>query len=110
MLLAYLRGLLRPDYKQGMRSKVREEVILAALDKEQRAKYSADLIALEGSILSSLKPEATRTHYRKLNEAVLQVANLREFLEAENDNVSNLSSIDASVKLYHALEKAGILS
>lgn len=109
MLLAYLRGLLRPGYVQGIRSQVREEVILAALDKEQQAAYNADLLALDASMLIKIKPEAADRHYKRLGEAAFQIANMREFLDTGSKNKSNLSSIDASIKLFHALEKAGII-
>jgi hypothetical protein len=34
MLLAHLRGLLKPDYPQGIRSMIREELVLQAVSQE----------------------------------------------------------------------------
>ena len=109
MLLAYLRGLLRPGYEQGLRSRVREECILAVIDKEQRADYNEGLIAMDVSMLSALKAEAVGKHSKRIGEAILKIGNLREGLESGSGS-RKLSSIDASVKLFHALEKVGILN
>ena len=37
MLLAHLRGLLKPDYEQGVRSMIREELVLQAISQETEA-------------------------------------------------------------------------
>jgi hypothetical protein len=34
MLMAHLRGLLKPDYEQGIRSMIREELVLQAVSQE----------------------------------------------------------------------------
>ena len=47
MLLAFRRGMLPPDYPQGIQSKVREEVLLWALYREEEAKA-----AKEGALLA----------------------------------------------------------
>lgn len=38
MVQAYLRGLLKPDYENGYRSKFRERLVLTAIACEQEAK------------------------------------------------------------------------
>jgi len=105
MLLAYLRGLLKPDYPQGTSSIIREELILAALKNE----IDVDLIKYQTLITSSFvtlfkHDSASKT----MTELFGTVKTIRCLLLNEKQE-HKPKGIDASIKLYHALDKSGLL-
>lgn len=52
MLVAHMRGLLEPDYKQGVRSMIREELILQALSQE----VEGHSLLVQAAMTSSMMP------------------------------------------------------
>lgn len=58
LLLAYFRGLLKPDYECGTKSRVREILVLRGLARELEADALVHKAKLDASMLPVMKPEA----------------------------------------------------
>lgn len=74
MMLAYRRGLLKPDYPQGIRSMLRERMVLDMLEMELSADYfrNASLLAAcawAPSIDPKRAKEFASSLYRQLDHA-----------------------------------------
>lgn len=114
MLLAYLRGWITPDtQKQGLRSHLRQELILAALaaeldaeaTKAQALAYSAALPALQFS-----KERAMET-VTAIASDMFDASRVREFEQVRSRNATARGSptIDGLFKLYQALIDAKVI-
>lgn len=80
MLLAYRRGLLEPDYKYGLQSRIREKIILEMLDKEQAADAlltSATLRCL--GLAPAIRPDAAVDFVNSFEDILLKVAYFKEY-------------------------------
>jgi hypothetical protein len=109
MLLAYLRGLLTPDYPEGIRSILRERAIVTAIGMEKDADY---LLNIHKINVDRLVPDASQTYkdkLRRINHGLRQVKELYEghLIELPEQNSSSLDDI---VKLHHALKEKGIIT
>lgn len=56
MVLAHLRGLLEPDYKNGVRSRIREELVLRAIAREVDAGSFESRAIIEAVCMSAVAP------------------------------------------------------
>ena len=102
MVLAYLRGLLTPDYPMGIRSEIREDLILHALGSElagDRAKENALLLQ---TIVTS-RPGQTKT-LQQIRNSLRDAA--RYYHLRRVDYNPPKGSVDDLVTLFHAVEKA----
>lgn len=109
MLTAYLRGLLKPDYKRGIRSILRENAILDALDREQLAAIGMQQLALEQSFVGAYNMEGVRKLLKNFMSkwptysswAMQRPAHLKQ---------SSIPTAEAKAmqSLYEALEKSGL--
>ena len=57
LLLAYLRGLLKPDYDSGVKSQIREMLVINALVREIEGGELKNRALLDAVTLDSMKPE-----------------------------------------------------
>jgi hypothetical protein len=110
MLVAYLRGLLKPDYPQGARSVIRENFILQALSRELDAKDMLARVAHEGTFVSLL----TRDNANKLlknQDKMLSLSsdNFRHVVSKRSSKAINMEAIDQLISTYAALEKQGLV-
>lgn len=109
MILAFLRGLLKPYYAQGIRSVAAENLVLEAI----ACQHAADLGQLQVSM-----QVAFSNHFsiKKVPDLLTQFGrSLKRLSELSMLNVSwqaipeARGSVESILELYHALEKAGIL-
>lgn len=114
MLLAYLRGWITEDtQKQGIRSQLRQEVILSALASE------LDAAAIAGQSLASA---ASLPAYGLGREDAIKIASsiyedlarsqrMREYerVDQVNRGTRKAPTIDGLFKLYQALLDAGVI-
>ena len=111
MLVAYLRGLLLPDYPNGIRSVVRENFILESINRELGASELVDRVNLEASYASLIKPNFANK-LLKQQDKMLSLAHekynhvISKNTEFENYNVSGL---DDFINTYKKLESQGLL-
>ena len=111
MLLAYLRGLLKPKYDQGIRSILRENLVFAALSME----LDRDFVELQTKVHASyaplLQPKAAKDLMNKQQVTMQNLRYLAEFDDRITAMTTAISSDEQSdlVALYHALEDAGLV-
>jgi len=102
MVLAYLRGLLKPDYPMGIRSEIREDLILHALSSELEGDRERDNAMLLQTIVTS-RPGQVKT-IQQIRKS-LQKAGRYFHLRSVDYNPPK-GSVDDLVTLFHAVEKA----
>jgi len=111
MLLAYLRGHLKPKYDQGPRSVLRENIILEAISTE----LDVDCIKLQTSVHSAyasmLEPKAAKELINKQQVTLQNLRYLAEFDDRISTMVDSVLTGEHSdlIALYEALEEAGLV-
>jgi hypothetical protein len=110
MLVAYLRGLLKPDYPQGVRSIIRENFILQALAREIDANELVNRIQHEGTFISLLTHD-NANKLLKHQDKMLSLAfdNFRHKLTNKNNKLVNMQAIDNLIAVYASLKKQGLV-
>ena len=110
MLVAYLRGLLKPDYPQGIRSIIRENFILQALSRELDADELLARVQHEGTFTALLTHD-NANKLLKQQDKMLSLAfdNLRHKTERLGNKLVNMHAIDKLIATYAALKKQGIV-
>lgn len=114
MLLAYRRGLLEPDYKYGLQSRIREKIILEMLDKEQAADAlltSATLRCL--GLAPAIRPDAAVDFVNSFEDILLKVAYFKEYSndvpKADNGVRAIKRDTVNLVKAFNMLTERGII-
>jgi hypothetical protein len=110
MLVAYLRGLLKPDYPQGTRSIIRENFILQALARELDAKEMLARIEHEGTFVALITHD-NANKLLKHQDKMLSLAfdNFRHKAEKRSTKTINMEAIDKLISTYAALKKQGMV-
>ncbi len=110
MLVAYLRGLLKPDYPQGIRSVIRENFILRALSRELDAKEMLARIEHEGTFVALLTHD-NANKLLKHQDKMLSLAfdNFRHKADKRSNKAINMEAIDKLISTYAALKKQGMV-
>lgn len=107
--MAYLRGakdLIKADYPHGIRSILRERMILYAMDLEEAATIRKESLQLTSSIVSAhLDPAKVMDVHRKWQAELIQAQGLAG-LELHVEKMVQ-GSVDAIAKLYHAMDNSG---
>lgn len=111
MLVAYLRGYLKPDYAHGLRSIIRENFILQAISRELDANEVITRIQTEAGYASLMAPAQANT-LLKHHDKMLSLAYGKLKHESAKDNLSSkvdLKSIDKFIEVYRKLAAQGIV-
>lgn len=108
IIRAHLRGLIKPYYTNGARSMGAENLLLSTITYEDAGRAKELEVQVEKEILSMLRPEAVGGKIRKLHNTAKYARRLC-MLVNENPEEEDMQSVAALVKLYHALEKQGII-
>lgn len=110
MLVAYLRGLLKPDYPQGVRSIIRENFVLQALARELDASEMMARIAHEGTFVTLLTHD-NANKLLKHQDKMLSLAfdNFRHKADKRSSKSINMEAIDKLIATYAALKKQGVV-
>jgi DNA-binding GntR family transcriptional regulator len=110
MLVAYLRGLLKPDYPNGSRSVVRENFILQALSRELDADELVARLQQQGTFVSLLTHN-NANNLLKQQDKMLSLAfdNFRHKAGHKDNKLVNMQAIDKLIATYVALKKQGIV-
>ncbi len=104
-MLAYLRGLLTPDYPNGTASVLRENIILKSIDLEMTSKYMEHLFNLQ-SMFSSFLENRQKVYSRLIKDAeVLTYYKFGNPCIAQKKN----STIDDLAEMYKVFKSTGIL-
>lgn len=111
MILAHLRGQLEPGYPQGIRSLLRENLILKAIDAELRASALESRLMLDATLTApALTQSSTAAKtIAEFNHDIRRLLGNRE-LDPTADAVPVTSQgAQALIDLYETLMDAGIL-
>jgi len=110
MLVAYLRGLLKPDYPQGARSVIRENFILQALSRELDGNELMARIQHEGTFVSLVSHD-NANKLLKHQDKMLSLAfdNFRHRNPQQGTDLVNMQAIDNLISTYASLKKQGIV-
>ena len=109
MLVAHLRGLLEPYYPQGVRSRLRERAVIAAIGLEKEADYLASSLSIQAGMLIPNASQSYKDTIRRLNHGLRQVKELHEVHIIKSAGTAS-SSLDDIVKLHHALKTTGVIT
>ena len=115
MLLAYLRGWITTEtQKQGIRSQLRQELILSALASELDAEVvKSQALAYSGACSAfKLTAEGAAEITRTIIEDLDRAGRLREFdrVKSVNAATARAPTIDGLFKLYQAFLDTGIIT
>ena len=112
-MLAHLRGLLTPDYPQGFRSRVRENLVLTALAREVDAEAFGKRAIVEAVCMSAVAPQ----HRPKLHRDALtflqdsaQLAKLLDYdsIEAKRPKLENERDVQDLMQAFNILRETDV--
>ena len=116
MVVAYLRGLLRPVHKFGQRSVVTEDIVIEVLTSEMIASNMQASIAAELSLVPVLNHKGLNDTIDKSNTRLVRASELRMFdIYKVADQIGgtlkrNVKNELSLFQLYQIAEKSGIFS
>ena len=110
MLVAYLRGLLTPRYPQGVRSIIRENLVLQALARELEANEVLSRTLNESNYASLMKPDQANK-LLKHHDRMLSLAfdNMKHKVNKINPSGVDIAGIDNFKQAYMLLKKQGLV-
>lgn len=110
MLVAYLRGYLKPDYAFGLRSVIRENFILSALSRELDAQEVSARIQMEAGYIAAMGA-AQANKVLKHHDKMLSLAfsNFRHESARKRNALIDVGGVDKFIELYKDLAKQGIV-
>ena len=112
MLLAYRRGLLKPDYPNGLQSRLREKLMLDILDME----LTSDLLNKRSDVLNvlyanHLDPKRLTDAVDLMQDQVTEACKLKEYdinYSSRKRNELNSDKYNLA-KAFTALKERGII-
>jgi hypothetical protein len=110
MLAAYLRGLLKPDYSQGIKSVYRENLILQSIAREQEAEEIVLTINNESNYSPLLSPTQANKLLKHQNKMLsLAFENLRHKKATSNELNVDVKSVYNFAAMYNRLKRAKLV-
>lgn len=111
MLLAYLRGLLKPNYDQGIRSFLRENMIIEALSLELDADYVGKTAQIQASYAPLMKGPAARELIQSQQVTMQNLRHLSEFDDRMSEMTDAIQTGEQAdlIELYTAMASAGLV-
>lgn len=113
MVAAYLRGVLKPTQKYGLRSSLAENLLLEAVAAEVSAGALDVSACIDATICSVIKPEARQEHLRSVFARAGRATELRLHDIHRLGRIDLVKSGDKDslsvFQLYQLLQKKGIL-
>lgn len=109
MLLAHLRGLLKPYYEQGVISQGAERMVLRGLASELHAQRLKDLAVAESQNLSLVRDKDRKKAWQTVDNRLEKADRRRRLITVDPAEDRTTSEIDSMSQLFYALEKVGII-
>lgn len=106
-LLAFTRGLLKPDYKSGQTSILAENLVLSALQREMNQNEIHAIVQMSANILghSNLKSvKSMANSYAKQLRESYKYVRFNDVGNSVKDRFTK-SDVDGMSKLFHAIKK-----
>lgn len=110
MVLAHVRGLLKPDYPNGVRSRIRERMLLNSLERETQGSGFLARANVEAASLAAADPGACPKIYTRALGYVLQGISLLQLMPYSQTlnitkRIANLDDIKKQAILFKVLKK-----
>ena len=110
MVLAQLRGQLESYYPHGLRSVMRENMLLQALDMERTAQLGIQRLTIDAAYSAAYSAEGARAVLQNIQDSWRRYRQLSEFNTALQTKQKALDRPGAVLaKMHAAFEKAGVL-
>lgn len=111
MVVAYLRGFLRPTIKHGLRTIVAENYVMETILADNKVRNLEAAIASDSSILPALKYESKRDVMRTIRRRMQRCLDIRngKIYSAKREQEPQTRGQISLYQLYHLATKAGIL-
>lgn len=112
MLVAYLRGLITPGYPHGIRSVIRENLILQAISLELEADALLNRVVTE-SAYAPLMQGNNANNLLKQHDKMLSLVHSARCHESQKNKVIkniDINSIDNFIKIYKSVKDQGLLT
>lgn len=109
MVVAYLRGLLKPSLKHGLRSLVAENYVFEALLADNQIRYLESAILSDASIIPVLKHDSKRETMRLIRRRMKRCMEIRNGMIYNAKRSKPATGEISLYQLYHLASKAGIL-
>jgi len=110
ILVAYLRGNLKPDYAQGVRSHLRKELILASISQDLSREAVELSTILRSGAIRSIKDNQRESFVAQTSEYIHLANQLREYyIEHKKSSHDLFKENEALVKLFDVLNRTGTL-
>ena len=111
MLLAHLRGLLKPNYPNGIMSVIREELVLQGLAQETEGQHLHKQALMATSMLSVVEPRDRQRSVRAaMDNLRMGTALLRMESYARIVRQFKAHSLEANIAALHMLQHTNVFS
>jgi hypothetical protein len=112
MILAYLRNpdFIKPDYKYGIKSRLREELFIKAAALEFAKEINSCKILALGPILSSASIDARKELIEQVMDSLFKIQDTYAFTLGQERKNKVESSREKMVKVLELLDKKGLMS
>jgi hypothetical protein len=109
MILAHLRGLLKPGYSQGVASVIREELVLQALSQETEAHNLLSQAQMTSSMLAAYDPSQRPKMLRQAIDNLRMGSSLLR-MESYDKIVRQVKahSVEANIAAFKLLEHTNV--
>lgn len=109
MILAHLRGLLKPGYEQGVTSVIREELVLQAISQENEARGLLTQALMTSSMLPAFNDQARPKQLRQAIDNLRMGTSLLK-MESYDKIVRQVKarSVEANIALLHVFEQTDV--
>lgn len=111
ILCAYLRGLLQPTYPQGIRSRIREELILASVQRDLEREKLSYKLNIKEAFSQFIKSDKLKEHLTELEHHNTILCRLVDSYPLRTvARGLRGKNVDLAIKLYYALKDKGIVT
>lgn len=111
LVLAHVRGLLKPDYPHGIKSVIREELLLRQINRDIYGDSYYHRATVESNLISVVAPNARDEVYKKAASMVMEGAAMRAFYsQSMLDKIKYKDKIEIAqgVSILKILEKSNL--
>lgn len=113
LILAYLRGVLKPGYPNGRTSYIREQLLIAALQKEELARTYDNMAKTAAAALTNYTDHGKRAKLKEMLSHLVQshmLRNQHSLKRAKNESMdaAGAKSVKQMLAAYKVLSKTAL--
>ena len=83
LVLAHVRGLLKPNYPHGIKSIIREELLLRQISRETYGTSYYHRAGVEASLINAMSPRDRDAVYKRATTLIMEGAAMHSFYSQE---------------------------